>query len=450
VQLTRPRWYPHTMFSLRHLLSMCLLQACERPGVAIQPLPDDSEAPPVVSDSGETEPEDVPGWDTSPPTGLCELELVCGQQIPAEPKIPCAFSVYGDDGRRWYQGTAGVETRGRSTGSYDKAQYAVELWGDEQVEVERDLLSMGPESDWVLNGAIVDRALLRNHLGFALYRAFSAERYAPESAYCSLTLDGDWRGIYFLTERPKRSQHRIDLDREAAEAGQAFIVKLDESGGAVDNSSVGHGSWTLISPRQDDASPEAIAQVSATLGAWQAALLSPQVGDPELGVLAHMDIDAAVDFVILEELMKNNDAYYLSVYLWRDPDGLIQVSPWDLDLTLGQPTYNDNTNPNSWIAYRPPWVSQLAASPAFRARLVERWVQLRGGVLSDDALLARVQGYRALMGETVYDNFEVWPIEEIDFWGYLPPRESYDEEYAYVLDWIPRRTAWMDANIAAW
>ncbi len=208
--------------------------------------------------------------------------------------------------------------------------------------------------------------------------------------------------------------------------------------------------WTLISPRQANAASGAIAQASATITAWQAALLSGDVGDPDIGVLSHVDLDTAVDFVILEELMKNNDAFYLSVYLWKRQDGLLQFSPWDLDLTLGQPTYNDNTNPETWIAYRPTWVANLAAAPVFRERLVERWTELRSGPLDDDALIARIEGYRAIMGDTVYENLEVWPIEDIDFGGYLPPRSSYDEEYAYVLDWIPRRTAWMDANIAEW
>ncbi len=405
----------------------------------------------ALADTGPGEgPEIIPGWDTAPPTGLCEVALACEQEIPQDPKVPCTLSVRDDDGRLWYEGSAGVEKRGRSTSGYDKAQYAVELWGDQQQEVQTDILGMGVESDWVLNGAIVDRALLRNQLGFDLFRAFGPQRYAAQSAYCSLTLDGAWRGIYFLTERPKRASSRIDLDGQAVDEGRAFVLKLDQYDGAVDNGAVGHGTWTLISPRQDSASPQALAAVRATVAAWQAALLSPQVGDPEQGVQAHMDLDTAVDFVILQELMKNNDAFYLSVYLWKRQDGLLQLSPWDLDLTLGQPTYNDNTNPNSWIAYRPTWVAQLGSSAEFRERLVSRWAQLRQGELADQALLDRVAAYRAIMGDEVYDNFEVWPIEDIDFGGYLPVRTSYDQEYDSVRAWIPRRTAWMDANIGAW
>ncbi len=440
---------------LRVLLVLGVL-GCTPKGVSRPTDTADTRAPGPDSEPPDTHetadpPETIPGWDSSPPDGLCEVVLDCGgQAIPQDPKIQCRLTVHDDDGYLWYEGLAGVEKRGRSTSGYEKAQYAVELWDEQQGEIETDILAMGSESDWVLNGAYVDRALLRNHLGFQLYAAFSPERYAPESAYCTLSLDGAWRGIYFLTERPKRADSRIDLDGQATEAGLAFVAKLDASDGSVDNGSVGHGSWALISPRQDSASPQALAQVSATIGAWQAALLSGQVGDPELGVAAHVDLDSAVDFVLLEELMKNNDAFYLSVYLWKREDGLLQLSPWDLDLTLGQPTYNDNTNPESWIAYRPAWVANMAESPAFRERFVERWVELRQGLLADDALLARIEGYRAIMGETVYDNFETWPIEEVDFGGYLPERSSYDEEYAYVLDWIPQRTAWMDANIASW
>ncbi len=245
------------------LVLALLLAACSRPNAPSVPVDDDTSGPGQDSDAPDSEgpAEQVPGWDTSPPTGLCEVVLDCGgQAIPQEPKIQCRMSVHDEDGMLWYDGFAGVEKRGRSTSGYEKAQYAVELWNEQQQEVETDILAMGRESDWVLNGACIDRALLRNQLGFQLFAAFSERRYAAETTYCTLTLDGAWRGIYFLTERPKRARSRIDLDADATGEGHAFIAKLDDSGGVVDNSSVGHGSWTLISPRQANAASGAIAR----------------------------------------------------------------------------------------------------------------------------------------------------------------------------------------------
>ena len=65
-----------------------------------------------------------------------------------------------------------------------------------------------------------------------------------------------------------------------------------------------------------------------------------------------------------------------------------------------------------------------------------------------------MDGYRAEMGDVVYDNFEVWPIDEITFgWNgenYLYSIDSYDAEHARVRTWIEQRLIWMDENIETW
>ncbi len=52
------------------------------------------------------------------------------------------------------------------------------------------------------------------------------------------------------------------------------------------------------------------------------------------------------------------------------------------------------------------------------------------------------------------DNFEVWPIDEIQFcWGgtcWLCPVESYDAEYDGMRAWAEARLDWMDEHIGNW
>ena len=71
-----------------------------------------------------------------------------------------------------------------------------------------------------------------------------------------------------------------------------------------------------------------------------------------------------------------------------------------------------------------------------------------------DSLNERMDTYRATLGDVVYENFEVWPIDEITFgWNgknYLYSIESYDAEYDRVRAWLPQRLAWMDAHIEEW
>ena len=365
--------------------------------------------------------------------------------IPNEPKITCALHIGDGAGTTLYDGLAGVETRGRSSQFFPKQQYAVELRDESGGENPVNLLEMGAESDWVLNGAYIDRALFRNKLLFELFQQFGGrERYAAELQYCELTLDGDWRGIYLLTERIKRDDDRIDIAADATSDGSTFILKQDEEG--FRGLSFANGFWNMIYPNRDLVLPAQTAGIEAFLQSWEQA-----VAAGGSGVFSFVDLDSAVDFVLLEELAKNNDAYYLSVHIWKDLDGLIHFAPWDLDLSFGQPLYNESTDPHGWIAYRPPMIVSMASQPVFSARLGERWTELRAGVLSNGAIFDRIDFHLETIAEHVAPNFERWPIDEIQFLDdQLYPVSSYDEEVGLVRAWIEERLSWMDDNIYAY
>ncbi len=429
--------------------------ACSRPQVPVQPRTDsddpvDSAPPdsdPVDSDPPDPDTEQLPTndaepWDTPP---LCQVALSCAQTIPDEPKTPCELRVETDAGVVLYDGWAGLEERGRSSNSFPKHQYAVELWHDPQgAEVQSDFYGMGAESDWILNGNYADRALFRNKLGYDLFNAFDNEgEWAAESVLCGLELNGEWLGIFTLGERAKRDDERIAISD--ATDGSSWIVKNDDSDGFMASTAF-YSHWQLVWPRIEDASPQARAAVTASIQAFQAAVAGP---DPE-SIWTLVDMDSAVDFVITHELSRNNDAYFLSVHMWKDTDGLIHFTPWDLDLGFGgYPIHSCGWD--AWVGYRSPAIIAFAESDSFRSRLSERWVQLRAGPLADDEVLARMDRYTEVMGASLARNFEVWPIAEIDFcWSgdcYLCPTESVEAEQAYVRSWTVDHLRWMDENI---
>lgn len=374
----------------------------------------------------------VPGETAPPPPpGLCQAALTC-PSAPTEVPQLCALSVVTEEGEVEYDGPARAWVRGRSSAAAPKQTFGVELVDDAGVEVSTNLLGMGAEGDWVLHGNYYDRSLVRNMLGFDLYRAMGG--HAPEGGWCELTLQGAPWGVYSLFERIDADDDRLDLT-----ADTAFIVDLDDEEYFHANV-LGYGGWELQYPDEDSTGA-----IDAYLSGLDAAGLSAHPGS----MLDWVDLDSAVDIVILEELMRNNDGWFLSLYAWRDADKL-NFSPWDLDLTLGQPNYNDNENPEGWIAYRPTLPAGFAANPAFAARLPARWAELREGALADDAILARIDGYQGILGEAIDRNFAVWPIASIDFDGYLYPVSSYADEDARVRGWIPKRTGWIDENIAGW
>ncbi len=385
----------------------------------------------------------APDADPGPPV-LCDVEIDCGgADIPDEPKIACDIEIGDGLGNLVHQGRIGIERRGRSSLGFPKAQYSIELRSETDAEQAVGLFGMGRDADWILNGMYIDRALFRNKLFFELFQGLGGpERYAPQTRYCELTLDGDYRGIYLLTEKIKRDDDRIALADDGG-TGASFIIKQDETG--FHEVGVANGSWQLVYPNDLTATQPQIDGVSAWLDTWQAAV----EGTSDTDVFTLMDLDSAVDYVLLQELARGNDAYYLSMYVWKDAGGKLHFTPWDLDLSLGQPLYGDSTLTTGWINYRPLLVQALANDARFQARLVERWSELRQGAFSAEAIEEHIQRYLATIGDRVDENFARWPIEDIQFLdNQLPPRSSFAEELEVVRGWIDGRLAWVDAHIA--
>lgn len=321
-----------------------------------------------------------------------------------------------------------------------------EALGDEHAA---DLGGMGGDADWILNGQYADRVLWRNRLAYDLFQSLGGmERYATESRFCELDLNGEYQGLYTLGERISRDDDRLDLPAGAA-PGDSFIIKLDDEYGFRPNA-LGFGTWQMVYPDHDDA---ATASVSDFLAGWEQAVQGSNPADPNTGIFAYVDRDSAVDFVLLQELMRNIDAYDLSVHLWRAPDGKMHFTPWDFDLSMG--SYPEGfCNAEGWLL-RFEYIDAMVSVPEFKQALVARWAQLRQGPFSQDALLARIDGYDATLQPGLARNLERWPAEEVSVLAEGVPQDlcpvaSYDDEHARVRAFIPARLAWMDENLAAY
>jgi len=199
--------------------------------------------------------------------------------------------------------------------------------------------------------------------------------------------------------------------------------------------------------------------VQAWLNALGTALDDPN--DPQAGLLTLLYRDATVDWMLLEEMMKNIDAYNLSLTLSRDAGGLARLIPWDFDLSLGQPTVRGdssvppNDQPGGWIIHHTRLSQALGSVPAITQQLGPRWRALRAGPLATDALLAQLDGYGVtLAADAVTQNFTIWPLAKINYtqiWGpySLYPVSSYADEVAKVRAFLTARLEWIDAHIDA-
>ncbi len=356
------------------------------------------------------------GADGPPPLGA--LKLVCARPIPSDAKLPCKFEVRDGAGATVYSQYAGVETRAGVAAGFSKKSYGLELRTATGVETSADLLGMGADGDWILDGLGPDRSLMRGALVFDSFRQLGGARYAPEGRYCTLDINGEAQGIYRLVEKIKRDDDRLNIAADDG-TGRSFIVRQD-SGGRLGLSIGLEEYWEFVYPNSVTATPKQLAGVQDWLDSLAVALGSDNPGDPKSGVFASLDLDATVDWILIEELSKNIDAYNRSIHFVRDGGRPARIVPWEVDLSFGQPIVEGDTSdpknesPDGWITERPAFIRVLGGIAALKSRIGPRWRALRGGPLSTDAIMSRLDSYGVtLVPSAIARNFEIWSLQAV-------------------------------------
>ena len=402
-----------------------------------------------------------------------------GAEIVDEPKIAANFTIT-DDGEILYEGNMGIEIRGSSSQLFPKKSYGFETWDAEGNDIDATLLEFPEEEDWILNGPYSDKSLLRNVLIYDLAR--DMDQYASRTRLVELSINDQSNGLYVFMEKLKRDDNRIDINKlkddenEGEDLTGGYIIKIDKSDkegyteqnsfnsdyGSVIDGTGGPIRFLYDDPDPDDITTEQKAYISTYISDFEDALVSDDFTNPDTGYASYIDVDSFIDFFILNEISNNVDGYRISTWMHKDKNEKLKMGPiWDFNLAFGNADYCSGGETNVW-AYKfnercpqdtwlvPFWWNRLLEDPAFTARLKERWNTLRSGVLSDAAMLSKVDGYVQTMNDAgVIDaNFNTWPVLGAYVWPNNFVGDDYNAEVSYLKEWISDRTLWLDASIS--
>jgi hypothetical protein len=178
----------------------------------------------------------------------------------------------------------------------------------------------------------------------------------------------------------------------------------------------------------------------------------------------YLDVDAAVDFVLLNELFRNFDTFKDSTYMYKGVGEKLVLGPlWDFDHALGNnvvpevPDYQEANTADGWQYLTRPgyrWVERLYADPGFRRQMATRWRELVRRGLIPFVVRTIDRGARQVMGGPEVRNFTRWPlfatgeVEPDDPRTGAPP-ESYPQAVDYLRWWVVQRADWITRNIGA-
>jgi hypothetical protein len=361
-------------------------------------------------------------------------------------------ALLGLEGMR-YQ--ARIKVRGSSSAQYPKKQFSVKLRAEDS-KLEVGLLGMARASSWVLGGPYADKTLIKNALGLAQGRQLFP--YAPQMRWVELILNGDYHGVYNLTEKIERAKNKVDIP-SVKEGG--FIVKVDAGASPYVESEQGT-KYTLVYPEEDDNDNEASAPVMEGLAEWLSAF------EASLSTENYTDyvyVESFIDYFLQEELWKNIDGFRKSMYLYRGADHKVHMGPsWDFDLGAAGVNFYGGTQVEGWrhaslhfwfIADPVNWFNQLLRHPEYRQKVVARWRELRkpGALFSDDRIRSMIdENVQILNKGPASRNFSRWkvidrPLFPVIYLTVFPMYDSWEGEVARSQQFLLDRAAWIDANI---
>lgn len=367
---------------------------------------------------------------------LPQVTIRAQRRIPDEPKVRASVDVEGS-----YTGLAGIELRGQSSQTFPKKSYSVELRASNGKDRKVALLGMPADADWVLQGPWIDKTLMRNALAYDAARMTG--RWAPQTRFVELRLNGRYQGVYVLTERPEISANRIDVEKKGVTG--AYLVEWTFPWQA---SRKGPHFTLPRSKRPIVYEDPELADMSAKEGRY----LRGYMRRTERAVYAGkgawrrlLDEPSTIDYTLVQELFRNVDAFHASTFLVKESGQRLRFHPvWDFDLSTGNARQGKSESTVGWSTRARPWISRLWRDCAFRAGLGARWRELQAGGLRRD-LLGRLDGYRRVLERgPAGRNFARWPTLDERLWQSPRARGSYGAEVRYLRGWLTRRMDWMD------
>ncbi len=359
-----------------------------------------------------------------------------------------------------YDGRIDIEIRGSSSQVVPKKGYGLStLMPDNVTNNNVSLLGMPSENDWILNGISFDPSLIRDYMSYNLSRQIG--QYASRTAYCEVVLNGNYWGLYFLAEKIKVDKDRVSIvkletsDNSQPELSGGYIVKSDKTTG---NDPV---SWSMSSyiGFNDNQfihhvpNPETITQQQSTYiktvflnfqAACTANNTSAYTGFPSM-----IDIPSFVDFILINEIGSNVDAYTFSTYYHKDRNGKLRAGPvWDLNLTFGNDLFSfgfDRSQPDVWQFSNgslegPKFYRDLFNNAQFRCYLSKRWHELTqpGQPFNELSLDNYIDSTVELISEAV--------VRENARWGTIG---DHEDAIASLKDWIQLRIPWITSHLGA-
>jgi len=369
-----------------------------------------------------------------------------------EDYIEGSVSIIGSDGLTNLPSTK-MKIKGRGNSTWWQGG----IWGKKPYQIKfsekTDVLNMSADKKWVLLAEISDISLIRNKIAREISN-ISRFDYVPQAKYIDLYINNEYAGIYLVGQKVEESSNRVNI------GDNGYLVEIDtDAQGRIDiddvyfrsniwSSHYEQGVFNIKEPNVDYNSNE-YNLIKDYINNFESALFGENFKDPDLGYRSFIDLPSFIDWFLVNEIAKNQDAKsFSSIFLYYVPGEKIKMGPvWDFDLAFGNVNYSSAEDPEGFWIKENIWYEKMFEDPYFKELVKERFSYYMDNL---DEILLKVDGYELYIEKSLDKNFALYPgllDPNMEVW---PVPDRYDNHNSYVINlksWIQKRMSWLETSL---
>ncbi|SHK77882.1 CotH protein [Fibrobacter sp. UWOV1] len=393
-----------------------------------------------------------------PNNGIPYVRIIATDSIDTE-YVACTIEIAGN-GQYEDITPAGARIRQRGNSTrlwYDKKPYRIKL------DNKTSILGLPANKDWVLLANYRDQSKFMNAIAFDMARYMGSFPFVNANRFVEVEINGDYMGMYQLTEQIERATSRVDIDTSG------LLLSLDMDDGPELSPDAGNNFYSKVYGMPvavkypKNISAERLETIATDFATLEQAIVSADYDN----VQKLMDMESFIDFILLQEITRNVELEApRSMHLYRDDTGKYHMGPvWDFDggfgygwdedtkeyftsqswiLGTGNPSkspYNctaeskndwgmcngTNTRFNNYDGRAVPgFFTNMFANGTFLAAYRARWESHKNGILAD--AFAKLDAYVSQTAIALENDATRWP-----------PIRRYDTEIQTLKKWLAER-----------
>lgn len=340
-----------------------------------------------------------------------------------------------------------IRQRGNTSTRFPKKQYLIKTINKDGSKNKQDILGMGEEWEWVLNISYIDETLLRNYM--ALNISGEIMPYTPDVRYCEVVMkNGDkytYEGVYLMMENVKQGENRVNISEyDNKFTKSSYLLRRDrfeEDAILLDNyankNELSMGYLEVKYPQKDEITEKTIEYITNDINKFEECIYSNDI-DEFYKYRDYIDVESFIDYFIINEFFANYDSGYHSTYIYKENGSKISMGPvWDFDMCLDNDIKSKyKLKIDSTAMHDTPWFRQLLKDPDFTKKVIDRYHDLRKGILDEANLMKYIDDTVSFLGPSIERDILRW---------------KYDGEYNTEIEKmklvIREHGKWLDENL---